>query len=58
VRFLLDVTAGARAAIERGELGADKAAAQLESKLREEPFRQFLSAPYVSVNKLATETPE
>jgi hypothetical protein len=37
---------------------ADKAAGQLEGKLREEPFSQFLSAPYVSINKLATETPE
>jgi hypothetical protein len=37
---------------------ADKAAAQLEEKLREEPFAQFLAGPYVSVNKLATETPE
>ncbi|OHD73697.1 MAG: hypothetical protein A2V99_17685 [Spirochaetes bacterium RBG_16_67_19] len=37
---------------------ADKAAGQLEGKLREEPFSQFLAAPYVSINKLATETPE
>jgi len=37
---------------------ADKAAGQLQEKLREEPFDQFLAGPYVSVNKLATETPE
>jgi hypothetical protein len=37
---------------------AEKAAAQLEEKLREEPFDQILAGPYVSVNKLATETPE
>ncbi len=37
---------------------ADKAAQQLKEKLREEPFDQILAGPYVSVNKLATETPE
>ncbi len=37
---------------------AEKAAEQLESKLRAEPFDQFLAGPYVSINKLATETPE
>jgi len=37
---------------------AEKAAAQLEAKLREEPFAQILAGPYVSINKLATETPE
>jgi hypothetical protein len=37
---------------------AEKAAGQLEAKLREEPFDQILSGPYISVNKLATETPE
>ncbi len=37
---------------------ADKAAQQLEGKLREEPFDLILAGPYVSVNKLATETPE
>jgi len=37
---------------------AEKAAQQLESKLREEPFAEFLAGPYVSVNKLATESPE
>lgn len=37
---------------------ADKAAEQLQAKLREEPFDQFLAGPYVSVNKLATEAPE
>ena len=37
---------------------ADKAAAQLEQKLREEPFSLILQGPYVSINKLATETPE
>jgi hypothetical protein len=37
---------------------AEKAGQQLESKLREEPFAEFLAGPYVSVNKLATESPE
>ena len=37
---------------------ADKAAQQLEGKLREEPFDQILAGPYVSINKLATESPE
>ena len=37
---------------------AEKAVAQLEDKLREEPFAQFLAGPYVSINKLATESPE
>jgi len=37
VRFLLDVTAGARAAIERGELGADKAAALARLREAEAP---------------------
>ena len=37
---------------------ADKAAAQLEQKLREDPFSLILQGPYVSINKLATETPE
>ena len=37
---------------------AEKAGEQLESKLRAEPFDQFLAGPYVSINKLATETPE
>jgi hypothetical protein len=37
---------------------AEKAGQQLQDKLREEPFDQILAGPYVSVNKLATETPE
>jgi hypothetical protein len=37
---------------------AEKAAAQLEDKRRQDPFAQILDGPYVSVNKLMTETPE
>ena len=37
---------------------AEKAGQQLKGKLREEPFDQILAGPYVSVNKLATESPE
>jgi hypothetical protein len=37
---------------------ADKVASQLEEKRRQDPFNQILAGPYVSVNKLMTETPE
>jgi hypothetical protein len=52
--------------LKEGEVGvlrvstqmAQKAAAQLEQKLREDPFSLILKGPYVSINKLATESPE
>jgi hypothetical protein len=37
---------------------AEKAASQLDEKRRQDPFAQILSGPYVSVNKLMTESPE
>lgn len=41
-----------------GRQMADKTAAQLPEKLAAEPFNQILAGPYVSVNKLSTESPE
>jgi len=41
-----------------GRAMAEKAAAQLEDKKRQEPFAQILAGPYVSVNKIMTEFPE
>jgi hypothetical protein len=52
--------------LKEGEVGvlrvsrqmAEKAASQLAEKRRQDPFTQILAGPYVSVNKLMTETPE
>jgi hypothetical protein len=52
--------------LKNGEVGvlrvsrqmAEKTASQLDEKRRQDPFSQILTGPYVSVNKLMTETPE